>query len=67
MKHVLYEDIQGWALTPEPNYKNMIEDVNKVTHFSKKLFPDRNSVIEYITNILKLRPDMVIDKTKRFF
>lgn len=64
MKHVLYEDIQGWALTTEENYKDIV-DVNKVTHFSKTEFKDREAVIDYIVNILKLRPDMLIVKAKR--
>lgn len=64
MKHVLYEDIQGWALTTEENYKNIV-DVNKITYFSKNEFKDREAVIDYIVNILKLRPDMLIVKAKR--
>ena len=64
MKHVLYEDIQGWALTTEENYKDIV-DLNKVTRFSKNEFKDREEVIDYIINILKLRPDMLIVKAKR--
>lgn len=64
MKHVLYEDKEGWALTPEDNYYPMIGDTSKITHFSKDKFSTSADVGKYIKNILKLRPDMIIVKLK---
>lgn len=61
MKHVLFKDIHGYAITPEDNYNVEVSNANKITRFSN--FKDKESVMHYIVNILKLNPELVIDRT----
>lgn len=61
MKHVLFKNIYGYAITPEDNYNAVVSNVNKITLFSN--FKDKESVMRYIVNILKLNPELIIDKT----
>lgn len=61
MKHVLFKDIHGYAITPEDNYNVEVSNANKITRFSN--FKDKESVMHYIVNILKLNPELIIDRT----
>lgn len=63
MKHILYKDIQGYALTPEDNYNIQVVNANKITHFDKRYFDNKDAVMKYIINILKLNPELVLDRT----
>jgi hypothetical protein len=61
MKHILFKDTRGYAITPEDNYNAEVSNANKITRFSK--FKDKTSVMCYIVNILKLNPELIIDRT----